>query len=466
MPRRVEDIIRTDRRSIRNVSVKESEKIPEKKPAARVRPASKPDIEDMSPVRKTRTSSAIRLPKIVQEPPIGRTGRKGRGGRRLWLLIVIGVVAVVGFTAFIASSYFSRATFSIVPVTFPVSVNNVTIVATGTSTPGYIRYDVARYNGTASTSIPASDGPIISTKSTGTVTLYNYFATEGQRLIAGTRLSNDNGMIYRLTSSIFIPGYKASGGSIIPGTIRTTVVAESAGAQYDLGRNEGSGTLKVVAYKGAPRYDSIYAKAYSDIAGGFSGTKKTVDKSLLASTTENLQKALQKTLESQALANVPPGSVTYNTAYTISFSQPKIGGEAAKSATVTLTATLYSVLFKKSELVAKLAGSQNVGRFGKWPFSSDGLENLKFSITNPGTFKPTAGNALIARLNGNMQLRGIVPTDELRQKLAGLSLAQTRAVFGSYSSVIDISKSLGELFPSWASSVPKDENRITVVVKD
>lgn len=466
MPRRVEDIIRTDRRSIRSVPVRESEKTPEKRPAVKPRPTSKPDIEDVSPARKGRLPSAVRLPMIVQEPPAVRSGRRGRGSRRLWLLIVLGVVAVVGFTAFIASSYFSRATFSIVPVTLPVSVNNVTIVATGTSTPGYIRYDIARYNGIASTSIPASDGPVISTKSTGTVTLYNYFATEGQRLIAGTRLSNDNGMIYRLTSSVFIPGYKASGGSVIPGTIRTSVVAETAGAQYDLGKNEGSGTLKIVAYKGAPRYDSIYAKVYSDIAGGFSGTKKTVNQSLLASTTENLQRALLKTLQGQALANVPAGSVTYDTAYTISFSQPKIGGEAAKSATVTVTATLYSVLFKESELVAKLAGSQNVDRFGKSAFSSDGLESLKFSITNPGTFKPTAGNALIARLNGNMQLRGIVPTEELKRKLAGLSLADTRAVFGSYSSVIDINKSLGELFPSWASSVPKDEKRITVVVKD
>jgi hypothetical protein len=65
-----------------------------------------------------------------------------------------------------------------------------------------------------------------------------------------------------------------------------------------------------------------------------------------------------------------------------------------------------------------------------------------------------------------MVLKGVVPAEELKHKLAGLSLSDTRAVFASYNPVIDITKSFGELFPSWTSSVPKDEKRISLIIKD
>ena len=404
----------------------------------------------------------------VTPPPVHRPKKSNdrRNSRRLWLAIIIAVVLLVAGTAFIASRAFSRATFTIVPVVVPINVGNMTIVATGTSTPGYIKYDVVKYGGTATTTLPAVDGPLISIKSSGTVTLYNYFAPTGQRLIAGTRFVNGAGLIYRLPNSVFIPGSKSIGNSVVPGTLKTVLVADNAGTQYDLSKGDGSVELRIIAYFGSPRYDTVYAKLHTDITGGFSGTKKTVDQTLLASTTKNLEDALIKTLRSQAATGVPSGYVTYDNAYTTSFAAPTIGGETAKTATVTVTGTLYSVIFKRWELITKLSGTANIDRFGNLAFGTTGLEALKFTITNPTTFRPVKTNTLIARLNGSMTLKGTVPEKELKHKLAGLSLADTRAIFASYSPIIDVSKSFGELFPSWASSVPKDENRISLIIKE
>lgn len=439
MPRRIEDIVINDRRSIRSIPLEKA-------------------MRKAAPLHKI---------KVAPPPPIqeSRKGPRNRNSRRLWLAIIIAVVLVVAGTALIASKAFSRATFTIVPVTAAVGVSNVTIVATGTSTPGYIKYDVIKYTGTASTTLPAADGPYISTKASGTVTLYNYYGAQGQRLVAGTRFAGDSGLVYRLSSSVFIPAYKGSGSAIVPGTIRAVITADDPGAQYNL-KNDGAMTLKIIAFTGGPRYENVFAKMHTDITGGFVGTKKTVNQALLASTTKNLESALLKALRAQAVAGVPSGYVTYDNAYGTSFAAPAIGGEAAKTATVAVTGTFYNVTFKRSELVAKLAGSANVDRFGNRPFSTEGLESLEFTITNPSTWRPAKANTLIARLNGNMKLKGTVPEKELKQKLAGLSLADTRAVFASYSPVIDISKSFGELFPSWAASVPKDENRISLLVKD
>jgi len=440
MPRRVEDIIINDRRSVRSVRAE--------KPVERVR----------MPAERIRVT-----PPPIKDRP--RKASRANKAKKISLLAFLAVVLIVAGTAYIASTYFSRATFTIVPVTIPVSVDNVTIVATGTSTSGYLRYEILKYSGVASTSIPAADGQYISAKASGAVVLYNSYSTQGQRLIAGTRFIGENGMTYRLPSSIFIPGYSSTNGSLVPGTIKTAVVADEAGAQYDMARANGTDMLKIAAYQGSPRYDTVYARLASDIAGGFAGAKKTVNQALLASTTKDIQDMLTKSLLVQAKAGVPADYVTYDNAYGTVFADPAIGGSTAHSATITVTGTLYSVIFKKTDLAAKLAGQGSIDRFGKSAYSISGLESLKFAITNPGTFRPAKANTLIARLNGNIELTGTVSIDGLRSKLAGLPLSGTQGVFASYSSVIDIAKSSGELFPSWSGAVPKDLNRISIILK-
>jgi hypothetical protein len=462
MPRRVEDIVPSNRRT-----VKEKAAAPEQKPRTR-RPAKDApalrddEVEDVVPIRK----SNIRVTPPPAAPRPRKAASRASKARKIGVGVFAAVVAIVAGTAYVASTYFSHATFTIVPITMPVNVNSTTIVATGTSTPGYVRYQLIPYHGAASTTLPAADGTFSSTKATGTVTLFNSYATQGQRLIAGTRFSDENGLIYRLQSSVVVPGYTSAGGNMSPGTIRATVVADEAGSQYNMAKNDAGTELHVVAYKGAPRYETIYAKAYAGMAGGFSGTKKIVNQTLLASTTADIQMALTKSLIAQALAHVPDGYVTYPAAYGTSFAPTDVSGTDPKKAVVTVSGTLYSIVFKKTDLAAKLAGQDAVDRFGKSPYSIDGIENLSFTITNPSTFRASKSNTLIARLSGSMTLKGNVPVAELTHKLAGIPLADTRTVFASYGSVIDISKSSGELFPSWAGSVPKDEKRITINLKD
>ena len=466
MPRRVEDIIRSERRSVKDVPPPQKEKRAEKAVERPRRRESASDSEaETVPIRRN-PNMRITPPPPKERPKRARSASpKGSRAKKIGVGIFLAVVLVVAGTAYVASTYFSRATFTIVPISVPVAANNATIVATATSTPGYLRYEIVKYSGSASTTLPAVDGTSVSTKASGTVTLFNSYAKEGQRLIAGTRFVGENGLVYRLSNSVFIPGYTSSGLGISPGTIKATLVADAAGSQYNTARNESGSILRVAAYQGAPRYETIYAKAYSGMAGGFLGTKKIVNQQLLASTTADVQAALTKSLAAQALAHVPEGYVTYPAAYGTSFVPADVGGSDPKKAVVTVSGTLYSIIFKKAELAAKLAGPDTMSRFGSSQYSIAGLESLNFAITNPSTFRPSKMNTLIARLSGNITITGVVPASEIRHKLAGLPLGETRRIFASYGSVVDISRSSGELFPSWAGAVPKDENRITLNVK-
>ncbi len=439
MPRRVQDIIPSDRRSIREAQSKTEQ----------------PKSKDPSDGRK------VSLRRLPLTPPLPERKRKSRGGR--FALISVAIVVVVAIAGWSASVYFSRATFTLAARSLPVTVNT-TIVASGTSTPGYLSYQVMKWNLAASTTVAAVDGPAVSTKAQGSVTIYDAYSATPQRLVAGTRIASDSGLIYRLTGSVVVPGYTTVNGSIKPGSIVTTVVADQAGESYDIARASSPSDFKFVGYQGSPKYAGFYAKLASDIHGGASGAKKTVAPSALASTTAILKSQLTAKLLAMAKSAVSADSIMYDGAYVTDFAAPTAGGGSAHSAIVSVQGTLYAVLFKRADLVSKLAGQASVASFGSFAYGTPGLEALSFTVSNAKDFYPQEKSVLIARFSGPIKLVGVVPEAEIKKKLAGLPLTDTEKVLQTYSQVIDIQKSTGELSPPWVSNVPTDPSRISVEV--
>ena len=465
MPRRVQDIVPGDKRSIRNIPAGQEEAQSEK--SAKEKPSSRPNkkrIDDESPVpihRITDKNSEAFKRMPITPPALPARRKSKRSGSKI-LLLVAGVVVVIAGIAFIASTHFSRATFTIVPKSLPVNVNS-TYIAQSTPAAGVLTYQLLTLRESASTTVPATDGAYTSTKSQGKVTIYNSYSAQPQRLIAGTRLSAASGLIYRLNSSVLIPGYSSSKGITLPGTVTATIVADQSGQNYDISGGDTVSDFKVVAYSGTPKYADIYARVASGITGGFTGTKKTIAPAALASSTANLQSQITTTLASEAKSAVPEGYIMYDSGHVTSFSEPMLGGTDPHSAIVSIQGTFYGILFKKSELTAKVAGDQSVAAFGSFAYATPGLDSLVFSITNLKDFSPESKNALIIHLKGNMSLVGIIPVDELKKKLAGVSLADTQNILKAYNPIIESGS--GELIPPW-SKVPSDPARITINVAD
>lgn len=464
MPRRVQDIVPGDRRGIRNVPVEKDQK----KSETKSRTAKKFDEKEPPraiPIHKS-VSKLEALDRAAEEkkkshtslmPPAPKRTRKRR--KAPWIIIGVCVVVVVLAAAFIASTYFSLATFTIVPRSIPVNVNS-TYIAQGTPASGALSYDLVPVQGTASSTVVAVDGPQVSIKAQGKVTLYNAYSNQAQRLIAGTRIANDSGLIYRLTGSVVIPGYTTKSGRVTPGTVTATVQADQPGASYNITGSSDVSDFKIVAYKGTPRYSTMYARIASDITGGFVGTKKTVSPALLASTTAQLKAQLTNYLQTKANAAVPNNDIMYPNAFSAVFSAPVVSDSGTNSATISVSGTLYGIAFNQAELVTKLASEQAVESFNPYGFTSPGLDELAFSISNASDFNPAKKTALIMKLKGSFTMVGIIPVTELKQKLAGVPLANTQAVLKPYYGSV-IESGSGELVPAWAK-VPTDTSRITV----
>ncbi|MEI7463455.1 MAG: hypothetical protein WCK03_03620, partial [Candidatus Taylorbacteria bacterium] len=230
MPRRVQDIVPNDRRSIRDVVLPKTkdidstrERVPLERKSSRIKDEVVLKIHKKNSVSEDKETleKKEQMRRVVMTPSQRKKNSFKKKGLPIAILSVVVVIILAGF---IASRYFSRAVFTITPKVFPVAVSNTLVIKPGVTAD--LSYDVITMKTSQSVTVSAIDGQVFSAKAEGTVNVYNAFSTSSVRLIAGTRLSGDSGLIYRLKSSIVIPGYTKSDGSIVAGKMATPIIAD------------------------------------------------------------------------------------------------------------------------------------------------------------------------------------------------------------------------------------------------
>lgn len=464
MPRRVQDIVPNTHRSIRDIPVERSSAI-----VAPIQPPAKARSSRSIVLNKPEKEAGNKKARDIDEAPVSPKGRRSmipsqqpRKSSRKWLVVLASVVFLVAVAGYLASVYFSYATFVITAKTIPLAINS-TYISKNTPENGVLTYELAVVRGNEQIAVSASDGPKVSTSAKGKITVYNSATPQPQLLIAGTRFADQSGRIYRLTSSISVPGYTKPGASIIPGSIVASVVANQPGQSYNITRTDSVSDFKIVAYKGTPKYETVYGRISTDITGGFVGTEKKVDPKVLATATAELKSKITSSLIEEIVGTIPEGYIMYKDAYVTDFSNPIIGGDDPKTATISMNGTVYGILFKRDALVKRIAGEQALETFDGLPYEARGLESLEFSIANAQEFSPGKKNTLIIKLKGEALLAGSIPEDELKQKFAGLALSETGDILREYKPVIEIEQSSGSVTPPWAR-IPSDPTRVTIEI--
>jgi len=459
MPRRVQDIIPNDRRSVRDIPVSKDISSASPRLSSEIKaPKSKEEVivKIHKVVEKDEPKAKVHQTTAILPHPKRKVVRK----KSMWAVLTLGIIVLVGVVTFIASTYLSRAIFVITPKVRSVIVNTPLVIKRDVVND--LAYDVITMKSSESMDIPAVNGPIVSVRAEGVVTVYNAYSPSSVRLIVGTRIANDTGKVYRLKSSINIPGYTKPSGSILAGSVSANVVADQPGPDFNISRSDSMSDFKMVAYKGTEKYDSIYARLKSDVSGGASGTKKIVNPATLSATVTTLKSKILASLLTQVKGAVPTGYIMYDSAYTSSYSAAEVGGKDPSKATVTVRGVVYGIILEKSKLTSKLSAPGAVSTFGNLGFTTVGLEDLSFVITNLKDFSPDKKSSLVLNVKGNLKLIGTVPIEDVKKALAGKSLAESKDVLKSFSPVIETAN--GELVPPWAK-IPGDVSRITINVK-
>lgn len=448
MPRRVQDIIPGNHRSVRDIPARTTipkEEVPKREQVIKIHrehtPEPVPDQKKNTPIKKKRTT------------------RRGFP----WIIGILGLVVIFAGLAFGISGHFASATFTLVPKVSTISVDGTYIIPNASS--GTFGYEVVTLSGTASTTVPATQGAYTETKAQGSITVYNSYSAQSQRIVAGSRLTDASGLVYRLTSTIVVPGYTGSGSAIVPGSIVTTMVAENPGDQYNISSSDPISDFNFVAYKDTPKYTGFYARLVSDMTGGFAGTRIVIAPTLLASTTLQIEKNLSTELRSKLATTVPTGYVMYPNVYGSTFGTPAVTSLDAKTAVISAGVTVYGILFKQVDLAHFLSSASSSNLFGSFGYTTSNIDSLSVSLANVKDFSPITKTNLVAHITGSFSMVGTIPVDTLKQAFAGVSLSQTANILKNYSSVMDISQSSAEITPPWVGTVPSDQSRININVK-
>ena len=483
MVRRVEDIIPANHRSIRDVSVRAKSG------------SSKSEKTEVIETKKHTASESIEHGKHVHidkiksdnKEPISshkvsfihseKPRRKSTGLR--WLLLTVGVIVLFAGLGYIASVYFARATFTITPKNVSMEINNTflafdstqnTIVASGT-----IPYSFITVRGVASSTVPATIGPAISTKAQGPITIYNSFGTQAQRLVAGTRFINSSGKVYRLTSSVVVPGLTSPSKTVVPGTVSTTLVADQPGDAYNITGADSVSDFKIMSFKGTPKYDSIYARLTAPIVGGMVGTQSIVSPSVMASSTTQIRANLTADLLQQIHATLPSGYVMYDSGYVSSFATSTVTSIDKTHSILTVQGSVSGMIFKTTDLISRLADPTAISAFGSLKYDTLGLESLSVNIINSAASTtsslstktknstPTTAKPIISmKIKGTIKLIGVVPTAEITKKVLGKTSDEAEKVFKQYAPIIESVD--GEVMPPW-SKIPTNPDRVIFNVK-
>ncbi len=373
-----------------------------------------------------------------------RTKQKtGKNKKRLMLLgLFVGVILL----AVLVSGFFGGASVTITPRTASVSIINEYSARKGESTG--LSYEAVSVTAQGSESVKATGERQVERRATGTIIIYNDYSTTAQRLIKNTRFSTPEGLIFRISDSVNVPGKKGT----TPGSIEVVVTADAPGDKYNVGLKD----FTIPGLKGDPRYTSLYARSKTPIAGGFSGVEKIVAESDREKTKTNIRKKIETDLLSQVAAQIPEDSVGFENGWKIEYKSLPEETVSDTEVKIQEEGTLTAVVFDRKQLSAVIAKSK-LTEYKDEPILVTNLEGISFIAKEP--FSPATSNSIMFSLTGIAEFEWLYDEAALKESLAGEPRSAIPSVLQKFPMIqkADIS-----LRPLWARKFPSSPEKINI----
>lgn len=378
--------------------------------------------------------------------------------------VLFGVLA--GIATFLVlvvliSTVFARASLTVKPRVESSILDNVTItldssVAGVVGDKRVIPAERLIFTKKVSDTFSTTGKEMIEDRARGMAKIYNRFSSSPQSLVATTRFSTDDGVLYRLPKGIVVPGAKIEEGKIAPQFIETELVADLAGEGGNLG---GEATLKIPGFRGDPKkYNGFYAIAEKGFSGGFRGEARVVAREDLRAAEEKITKRVYDETLQEFTGKVPAEFKLVEALREIQITNVSAPAEKSRrdEFTVEAEARGRTVVFREKELLS-LLHLLLIGEDKTREFVADSL-SITYQVI---TVDYEKGKATVS-LRGSIKTKAIIPEKELK----------TLALGKKEGSLVELLKGRPELssfrisfFPPWISKAPADENKIRIFVE-
>ncbi|MDO8619955.1 MAG: hypothetical protein Q7R64_01235 [bacterium] len=366
----------------------------------------------------------------------------------LWGAVVF--FALILVVAFIAS--FSGATVSVLARSESITVHHE---FTASKDGAKLRFQTLPINETAEVVIPADTSKKVLEKSKGTIVIYNNFSDKPQRLIRNTRFETPAGLIYRIDSSVTVPGRTLKDGKKVPGSIEATVFADSPGAEYNIPLSD----FTIPGFKSDPaRFSTFYARSKTPMTGGFEGIQHIPSESALVTARASLQKTLADKVTAKTSTFVLPEFILFPSALVTRSSslapEEREGGLSAVREKMTGTAYLF-----KREDLARAVASASLPTLSNLPIEMPDLGSLRFAFKEVPVGESAEVKSIRFTLDGSAKVVWLFDGEKLRDALAGKPKGELLKTLSSFPTV---EKAELVIRPFWSRTFPNNPKKITV----
>lgn len=312
-----------------------------------------------------------------------------------------------------------------------------------------------KFSRQASQDFPATGLKDVKVKSSGKIKIFNAYSSTPQNLVVNTRFLSQSGKIFRLTAGVIVPGAKVEAGKIIPSFVEVKVVADQAGAEYNIEPTH----FTIPGFQGTPKYDKFYADSSEAMTGGYVGQAKIISQEDLNQAKSQLTELAQVSLDEEFQSKFPQGFIILNEAK--SFTVEKIVysglvGDQMETFSGSVTASLKTIAFRESDIkgvfLASAIKSDSV-LAEKELFSSDfqyGMPRVDFEkgmISFP--------------VNATLVFRDQIDVSGFPKELAGLSEKQFQKFFAD---LPGIESGIIKVKPSFLNFLPLNVKNIKIVL--
>ncbi len=370
----------------------------------------------------------------------------------MWFIALVALLVLAGSIFF----FFKKAEVKVTLKTESIPVNIiVTSTSDGVSASGTLVYKLMTIEKEAELPIKSS-GEQVKTekKASGTITIFNTFSAEPQKLIATTRFESKAGLIYRIDKDVVVPGMitgtRANAG---PGSVEVTVYADQPGPSY----NAGPQDFTIPGLKGSSKYDGFYARSKTPLAGGFSGVSSKVSESDLKNGEESLQKTLTATIENSFINEKPASYLFFKEGKKTTFTS--VVNTNNKGETVLKGKMIAVGMIFEKDAVQNLL-NERLSR----TYRFDTLDTLSLSIIPTGTSTTpsfTSNQPLSLKLAGTLTSGESFDPSNLQKALSSKSKTQLQEILSMYPEIISAEATI---HPIWSGNFPSNPDKIKIII--
>jgi hypothetical protein len=303
---------------------------------------------------------------------------------------------------------------------------------------------------------PATGKKQVSNKATGKITIYNSYSSEAQILSKDTRFLSPDGKIFKLIKQITVPGAKISEGKILPSNIDADVIAEKAGEEYNVGPVK---LFQIPGFKGTPKYSAFYGESKADMTGGFVGEISYPTASDIAAAKKKIKETLESSLKTELYSKISSDFKIIDGSSSFSTTKEEVNENVDKDGNFSIfsESQLTIISFKESDLIEILSQKAEAEKGEDYAVKS---YNLEYGIARMDI---TSG-----RLSFPVTFKGIlsykIDIDKLKTEIAGMSDTKLRETIFSLPGIDIENQNVVSFWPFWVKTVPKNLNKINIVV--